>query len=71
MFEHLAEPIAIGTMLLPNHMIMPAVGTNLNSPDGTVSDRAVDYYTTRANGGAGSIVTEVCTVEPGGRGIPG
>jgi len=71
MFEHLTQPIQVGTMTLRNRMVQPAMGSNLNNSDGTVTDGTVYYYGTRANGGVGLIITEVCTPEPGGRCIPG
>ena len=71
MFENLTQPIQIGTLNLKNRMVQPGMGTNLAAADGTVSDNIVDYYVTRAHGGVGLIITEVCCPEPGGRVIPG
>ncbi len=71
MFEHLTSPIQIGSMKLKNRMVQPGMGTNLAAADGTVSDNIADYYVTRAHGGVGLIITEVCCPEPGGRVIPG
>lgn len=71
MLTNLIKPIKIGKMSLRNRMVMPAMGTNLANADGTASDMIVDYYSRRANGGVGLIITEVCTPEPGGRCIPG
>ena len=33
----LAEPGQIGAMTVKNRMVLPAMGTNLANPDGTVS----------------------------------
>ncbi len=71
MFENLTHPIQIGTLNLKNRMVQPGMGTNLAAADGTVSDNIADYYVTRAHGGVGLIITEVCCPEPGGRVIPG
>lgn len=71
MFEHITQPINIGNLRLKNRMVQPGMGTNLAASDGTVSDSIADYYATRAHGGVGLIITEVCTPEPRGRVIPG
>lgn len=71
MFKHLTQPIHIGTLFLRNRMVQPGMGTNLAAADGTVSDNIAAYYTTRAHGGVGLIITEVCAPEPRGRVIPG
>ncbi len=70
-YENLMEPVEIGNMKLRNRTVMPGMGTNLASYDGTVSDIIVDYYGRRANGGTGLIITEVCAPEAEGRVIPG
>ena len=48
---NLCKPGKIGRMTLRNRMVMPAMGTNLANPDGTVSQHLIDYYETRAAGG--------------------
>ena len=63
----LAESGKIGTMTIRNRIIMPAMGTNLANPDGSVSQHLIDYYETRAAGGAGLIITEVVTPEERGQ----
>lgn len=70
-FPKLLETGKIGNMELKNRMIMPGMGTNLATRDGSVSDIIVNYYARRANGGVGLIITEVCCPEPEGRVIPG
>jgi 2,4-dienoyl-CoA reductase-like NADH-dependent reductase (Old Yellow Enzyme family)/thioredoxin reductase len=70
-FKHLLRTGRIGTLELKNRMIMPGMGTNLAAADGTVSDVIVNYYSRRANGGVGLIITEVCCPDPLGRVIPG
>lgn len=59
-YAHLLQPGKIGSLELKNRMIMPGMGTNLAAADGTVSDVIVNYYSRRANGGIGMIITEVC-----------
>ena len=70
-YKHLLEPGKIGTMELRNRIIMPAMGTNLNNSDCTVSDAFVAYCLRRAEGGVGMIVTEVVAPEAEGRVITG
>ena len=70
-YSHLLEPGKIGTMELRNRIIMPAMGTNLNNSDCTVSDAFVAYCLRRAEGGVGMIVTEVVAPEAEGRVITG
>jgi 2,4-dienoyl-CoA reductase-like NADH-dependent reductase (Old Yellow Enzyme family)/thioredoxin reductase len=46
------------------------MGTGYGNPDSTVSDRLVAYLSQRAQGGTGLIITEVCAVNPRGKGFP-
>ncbi|MDO8490406.1 MAG: FAD-dependent oxidoreductase [Dehalococcoidia bacterium] len=69
-FPNLLKPIRIGTAELRNRIIMPGMGTNLGNPDGTVSQRQIDYYAERAKGGAALIIIEVANVAANGRGGP-
>lgn len=49
---------------------MPPMGTGYGNSDSTVSDRLVAYLARRAQGGTGLIITEVCAVDPRGKGFP-
>jgi len=54
----LFEPGKIGTMELKNRILMAPMGIGaLAEPDGRLSERAIEYYTARARGGAGMIIT--------------
>jgi 2,4-dienoyl-CoA reductase-like NADH-dependent reductase (Old Yellow Enzyme family)/thioredoxin reductase len=66
-FETLFSPFTIGNLRLKNRILMAAMGNNFSHPDGTVSDRAIAYYTARAHGGAGLIITETSPVSLPGR----
>jgi len=68
--EHLFSPVTINGMILKNRAVMPAMGTSYGNADGTVSDRLVAYLARRAKGGTGLIITEVCAVDPRGKGFP-
>ncbi len=70
-FNKLFEAGLIGGLELRNRIVMPAMGTNFGSHDGSVTQRMIDYYEERAKGGVGLIIVEVTGVEyPRGRSIP-
>ncbi|MCE5210844.1 MAG: FAD-dependent oxidoreductase [Deltaproteobacteria bacterium] len=68
--SHLFLPITINGMTLKNRAVMPPMGTGYGNTDGTVSDRLLAYLSRRAQGGTGLIITEVCAVDPRGKGFP-
>lgn len=55
----LLEPLSIGSMTLRNRMTMPAMATALSETDGSVTDRAIAYYSRRAAGGVALVTLEV------------
>jgi 2,4-dienoyl-CoA reductase-like NADH-dependent reductase (Old Yellow Enzyme family) len=61
--QHLFTPITIGSMDVKNRVAMAPMATDFAEGDGTVSQRLVDYYEARAEGGAGLIILEVCTID--------
>ncbi len=68
--EHLFSSITINTMILKNRAVMPAMGTGYGNTDGTIGERLIAYLARRARGGTGLIITEVCAVDPRGKGFP-
>lgn len=68
-FTKLLEPGYIGEMHLRNRMIQPAMGTSYTDAHGYVTKELVDYYYTRAIGGIGLVITEICAVAANGRTI--
>lgn len=60
-YPHLFSPVTIGTVVLKNRIVMPAMATNATT-DGTVSQRIIDYFAERARGGTGLIITEAASV---------
>ncbi len=62
-FTKLFTPIKIGSMELKNRMVMAPMATDFANPDGTVSQRLIDYQVARAKGGIGLITSEVTTVD--------
>jgi 2,4-dienoyl-CoA reductase-like NADH-dependent reductase (Old Yellow Enzyme family)/thioredoxin reductase len=69
--KNLFSPIRINTMELKNRAVMPPMGTMYSNDDNKVSDRLVRYLARRAQGGTGLIITEICAVDPRGRGFKG
>jgi 2,4-dienoyl-CoA reductase-like NADH-dependent reductase (Old Yellow Enzyme family)/thioredoxin reductase len=66
----LFDPIQLKDLPLKNRIVMASMGTNLADPEGFVTDEMIAYYTERAKGGAGLIMTELTTVDfPLGNGI--
>ena len=68
--EHLFSPVTINGMTLKNRAVMPPMGTGYGNADGTVGERLIRYLARRARGGTGLIITEVCAVDPRGKGFP-
>ncbi len=68
--KHLFSPVKIHSLELKNRAVMPAMATGYGNPDSTVSDRLAEYLARRAGGGTGLIITEVCAVDPRGKGFP-
>ena len=64
----LLTPISIGSMVLKNRIVMPAMGTNYGSSSGEVTQRNIDYYAERAEkGGMGLIIVEVTSIDQAGK----
>jgi len=59
---HLMSEGDIAGMRLRNRTILAAMGTEYILEDGSLGDRAMDYYEARAAGGAGMIVLETSSV---------
>jgi len=63
---HLFSPIQIGSLFLKNRIVFPPMSTKFAAADGTVTDRMMNYYEARAEGGAGLITLEATYVHPSG-----
>lgn len=61
MTKRLMSPVKVGSLRLPNRILMPAMHLNL-TPEGKVTDEMVDFFTARARGGAGLIIIGACTI---------
>ena len=69
MYEKLFESIKIGTMEVPNRIVMTAMGNHAANPDFTATELDAKFYGARAKGGVGLVITECLIVdELNGRG---
>lgn len=58
----LNTPVRVGAVQLKNRIVMPPMDTNYDNLDGTLSRKQYAYYTERARGGVGLIITEAVSV---------
>ncbi len=63
MYNQLFSSKAIGTMEVPNRIVMTAMGNHLANEDGTVSKEDIAFYGARARGGIGLVITECACVD--------
>ncbi len=66
----LLEPLRIGSLALPNRVVMTTVKLGYAGKDGRVTSRHIAFYARRARGGVGLITTEPMYVQPNGKEIP-
>ena len=71
MFKRVLEKGKIGSVEINNRFIMPAMGSSHGESDGKVGERLIEYYSARARGGFGLIITEFTCIDPVGKAIPG
>ncbi len=60
-------PVKIAGLKLPNRLVMAPTVVNLGNRDGTPSDRQIEYYRMRAEGGVGLVIVEATYVRADGR----
>jgi len=65
MYDKLRSPMNIGTLTIPNRVVMTAMGVFIAAPGGGVNDGIIAYYEARAKGGVGLITTEVTRIDDG------
>jgi 2,4-dienoyl-CoA reductase-like NADH-dependent reductase (Old Yellow Enzyme family)/thioredoxin reductase len=66
-YPRLFSEITLHTMTLKNRVVMPPMCTNYATIGGAVTDRLIDYYAARAQGGVGLINVEFAYVHPAGK----
>ncbi len=71
MFSRLFTPVRIGSLEIPNRIVMLPMTTGFCEADETVGDRFIRFYAERAQGGAGLIIIPFSPVAVGGAVEPG
>ena len=69
-FKRLFSPIKLGPITVRNRIVASSHATNFMYPIGPPTDRAIDYYVSKAKGGVGLIVTQFTAVLPFSTGAP-
>jgi 2,4-dienoyl-CoA reductase-like NADH-dependent reductase (Old Yellow Enzyme family)/thioredoxin reductase len=64
------QPLRVGTLTLPNRVVMTTVKLGYAPPTGEVTDRHTAFYARRAKGGVGLLTTEPLYVHLNGRELP-
>jgi len=62
-YQKLFSKGKIGKMELKNRIVMPPMGTGLNSVSGEATEHIIRYYEERAKGGCGLIITEISRID--------
>lgn len=68
MFRKLFTPQKIGSMEVPNRLVVPAMVSNMCTGDGCVTERYIAYHEAKAKGGWGLIITEDYAIAETGKG---
>lgn len=63
----LFSPKSIGSLEIPNRIVMPAMTTRLADAEGFVTDSTIAYFGARAAGGVGLVTVEMASPERVGR----
>jgi dimethylglycine catabolism A len=63
----LLTPARIGSVEIPNRIVMPPMTTRTADDEGFVTDDTIAYYRARAQGGVGLITVEMASPEKAGR----
>ena len=63
----LFAPGMIGSVAIPNRIVMPSMTTRSADADGYVTDDTIAYFVARARGGTGLITVEMASPEKAGR----
>lgn len=61
--SRLFSPINIGSMTLPNRIVMAPMNSRLGNSDGTISKSLAGYYEARAKGGTGLIILPSISID--------
>ena len=61
--KKLMQPYRLKNMDLRNRIVMAPMLSRLCDPNGVVSQKLIDYYAARAEGGVGLIISEYCYID--------
>jgi len=62
-FDHVLSPGRIGSLDLPNRVVLAPMGTEMGTPEGLFTEREIAYYTERARGGTALVMTGISAVQ--------
>jgi NADH:flavin oxidoreductase / NADH oxidase family len=62
------HPVSVGSLDLPNRVVMTTVKLGYGTPVGEVTDRHIAFHSRRATGGVGLLTTEPWSATPSIRG---
>jgi len=62
-FEKLLSPGRIGSLEVPNRVLLAPMGTEMCTPDGRSTEREAAYYAARAAGGTGVVMSGITAVQ--------
>src|SRR5262245_37540104 len=63
----LLTPARIGSVEIPNRIVMPSMTTRTADAEGVATDASLAYYAARARGGTGLITVEMASPDRAGR----
>ncbi|MFI8461829.1 NADH:flavin oxidoreductase [Kitasatospora sp. NPDC085464] len=66
----LFAPLRLGGRTARNRIVHAPMSVGYADPDGTVTDREIEHYARRAQGGAGVVITENFAISVAGRQMP-
>lgn len=64
------QPFQLGSLTLPNRIVMTTIKLGYSTEKGEVTDRHIAFYVRRVQGGVGLITSESLYVQPSGRELP-
>lgn len=64
---HLLAPLSLSGLMLRNRIAMPPMWSGQARPDGSVTDKIIEYHRVRAAAGCGLVTVEHSFVDPRGR----
>lgn len=63
-YEHILQPLRVGTLKLPNRLVMAPMGTGYGDTQHRVTPRLIAYHVARARGGMALNIIEHTAVHP-------